>query len=59
MIYYCLLVTIKEILKSYFLDELSDVKHLLQNVTIRGIGHGLGKHRPYLSTLLKSCCKKV
>ena len=32
----------ESILGSYSLGELSDFKHLLQNMTIRGIGHGLG-----------------
>lgn len=33
----------KDILESYSLDELSDVKHLLQNMTRRSFGYGLGK----------------
>lgn len=45
MIYYCFLTIIKDILEIYSLNELSDVKHLFQNMTIKGIGHGLGKHK--------------
>lgn len=36
----------KGILESYPLSKLSDVKHLLQNITIKGIGHGIGTHKP-------------